>query len=156
MRSYVTENKTLPNFPSWTSPVRIRSPAPKSSRISSLPPAFCCAKSRDYRRLQERLRRFAWRVVPSGVGRVLGGLLCSLGLDFLSYVVDGGEDFAFDVVQEFLCVGVAGAGGDGDPARVDAFYGVSSVACAAAPAVCVCGLPLCLWLFSESSVAECC
>jgi len=28
MRSYVTENKILPIFPSWTSRVRPRSPAP--------------------------------------------------------------------------------------------------------------------------------
>ena len=28
MRTHVIENKTLPRFPSWTSPVRIRSPAP--------------------------------------------------------------------------------------------------------------------------------
>jgi|SRR5665213_50242 len=30
MRIYVTENKTLSIFPSWTSPVRPRSPAPNS------------------------------------------------------------------------------------------------------------------------------
>jgi hypothetical protein len=28
MRIYVTENKTLPIFPSWTSRVRVPSPAP--------------------------------------------------------------------------------------------------------------------------------
>src|SRR5438552_1013483 len=36
MRSYTTENKTLPNFPSWTSPVRPRSPAPSFQSLGKI------------------------------------------------------------------------------------------------------------------------
>ena len=79
------------------------------------------------------------------------GLLRSLCFYLLSDAVDGSEDFAFDVVEKLLRVRVAGPGGDGDPARVDALYGVSSVAGATAPAVGVGGLPLWLWRFAQSS-----
>jgi hypothetical protein len=36
VRSYITENKTLPIFPSWTSRVRVPSPAPSFQQLGKV------------------------------------------------------------------------------------------------------------------------
>src|SRR5260370_35497372 len=101
------------------------------------------------------------RALPDSLGSGLPGselsgvLQRSPSFHLLSHVVDCAHDFALNVFEEFFRVGIAHAGRDRDPPRVDRLNSVSTVTRTSNPTESVRGLPLGLRWFPQPLSAGC-
>src|SRR5579863_7220305 len=86
------------------------------------------------------------------------GQLCylrrSLRFDFPAHLINRGQHVPFHVLKEFLSVNVTTTARNGHPAGINPLDSVPSVACASTATVGVRGVPLGLWLLTQSSRAE--